>query len=196
MTLIASIQGALEAQGPDHAIINVGGIGLRVYAPTSTLANLGGLGQQVRLYTHLYFKEENLALYGFGTQDELRLFSLLMNVSGIGPRTALKALSVLSPQELVTAIATEEIDTLTRIPGVGRKTAARLALELKEKLEKEWVVAPGAAASAVDGDALAALTTLGYSPAEARASLASLENARALPLEEKVRQALQRMGRR
>ena len=194
--MITFVEGVLDSVGPDHAVINVGGIGLQVFAPSGTLASLEGPGQRVRLYTHMFFKEDSLALYGFGTQEELRLFTLLTDVNGMGPRTSLKALSVLSPQDMVTAIATEEIDTLIRIPGVGRKTAARLTLELKGKLEREWVVAPGAAVSPVDGDALAALTALGYSQAEARAALSGLEGAQALPLEEKLRQALQRIGQR
>ena len=193
--MISSIQGALEARGPDYAIVNVGGIGLQVFAPSPTLGDLGETGRQVRLHTHLYFKEDTIALYGFGSSEELRLFQMLLAVAGMGPRTALSALSVMTPADLVAAIASEDINALVRIPGVGRKTAARISLELKGTLEKEWVAVPGLPASPLDGDAMAALTALGYGQAEARAALAAVEDTDGLPLEEKVRQALQRMGR-
>ena len=192
--MIASVQGVLEARGPDYAIVNVGGVGLRLFLPSSTLADLGETGRQVRLHTHLYFKEDSIALYGFMTAEELRLFEMLIEVAGMGPRTSLSALSVMGPPELVTAIVSEDMDGLVRIPGVGRKTAARIALELKGTLEKEWAAAPGVPSGPMDGDALGALTALGYGSAEARAALAGVEDAQSLPLEEKVRQALQRMG--
>ena len=192
--MISSIQGALEARGPDYAVVNVGGIGLQLFMPTPTLGGLGEVGRQVRIHTHLYFKEDTIALYGFGSPEEVRLFRMLLDVAGMGPRTALSALSVMSPSDLVAAIASEDIDTLVRIPGVGRKTAARIVLELKGTLEKEWVAVPGLAAGLLDGDALAALATLGYGQAEARTALAAVEDAEGLPLEEKVRRALQRMG--
>lgn len=192
--MIASIHGLVEAVNADSVIINVGGVGFQVFVPTLALSEIS-LGQRVRLQTHLYLKEEVLALYGFPTHDELRLFQMLMNVSGIGPKSALKLLSVLRPQELVTAIANEDADTLVRVPGIGRKTAARLSLELKSLLQKEWALAPGSPAQTVDTDAVTALTALGYSPAEARGALASIPNGKSLPLEEKLALALQRMGR-
>ena len=194
--MIASVQGVVESTGPDYAIVNVGGVGLQVFAPTSTLAEMGGPGKQVRLHTHLYFKEDVLALYGFAAPDELRLFLLLMNVKGIGPRNALRMLSVMSPTDLVAAIANEDIETLIRVPGIGRKTAARLSLELKGSLEKEWAVAPSGGVSAVDSDAVAALTALGYSAAEARSALASVDNPDALAIEDRIARALQHIGQR
>ncbi len=194
--MISSLQGVVEATGPDFVIVNVGGVGFHVFAPTSTLAELDGVGKQVRLHTHLHFKEDALALYGFATPDQLRLFLLLMNVSGIGPRNALRMLSVMSPMDLVAAIASDDIETLTRVPGIGRKTAARLSLELKGSLQKEWSVAPSGGVSPIDGDAVAALTALGYSAAEARSALASVDNPDALTIEERIAQALQSIGQR
>ncbi len=194
--MIASIEGVLEAMGPDYAIVKVGGVGIHVFVPTHTLASLGGPGRRVRLHTHLHLREEVIALYGFAEPADLRLFRLLMDVSGVGPRTALKMLSVTPADELAAAIIREDMAALTRIPGIGRKTASRLALELKATLQKEWAVAPGAPASPIDDDAVAALATLGYSQSEARGALAAVENAGELALEEKVAQALQRMGRR
>ncbi len=192
--MISSVQGTLEARGPDYAVIQVGGVGLQVFMPSPTLGDLGEQGGRVRLHTHLYFKEDTLALYGFATGEELRLFQMLLDVAGMGPRTALNALSVMNPSDMVTAIVSEDADALVRIPGVGRKTAARISLELKGKLEKEWVVAPGVGVGPIDGDALAALMSLGYGQAEARSALAGVAEIESLPLEEKVRQALQRIG--
>lgn len=194
--MISSVQGVVESTGSDHVIVNVGGVGLHVFAPTSTLAEIGGPGKQVHLHTHLYFKEDVIALYGFATPDELRLFLLLMNVKGIGPRNALRMLSSMSPTDLVSAIANEDLDTLTRVPGIGRKTAARLSLELKGSLEKEWAVTPSGGVSAVDNDAVAALTALGYSAAEARSALASIDNPDGLTIEDRIARALQHMGQR
>ncbi|MEE9284589.1 MAG: Holliday junction branch migration protein RuvA, partial [Dehalococcoidia bacterium] len=193
--VIAFVEGVLESTGPNFMVVNVGGVGLQVSVPTSALASAGGPGQRVKLYTHLYVKEDVLALYGFAAPEELRLFLLLMNVSGVGPRNALRMLSAMSASDLVNAIAAENTDALTRVPGIGRKTAARLSLELKGPLEKEWAVVPGAIAAPVDSDAVAALTALGYSLAEARDALAAVEDGQALPLEEKIARALQHIGR-
>lgn len=193
--MIASIQGRLESRGSDHVVVNIGGLGIQVFVPTSTQAAIGGEGEDVRLHTHLYFKEDTLALYGFAALEDLRLFRLLLSVGGMGPKTSLSALSALKPSQLVSAIVTEDLTTLTRIPGVGRKTAARIALELKSVLEKEWDSVPGDSPGiAIGGDAMAALMALGYAQAEARAALSGVKGLQALPVDEQVRQALQRMG--
>ncbi len=193
--MIASIQGRLESRSSDHVVVNIGGIGIQVFVPTSTQAAIGGEGEDVRLHTHLYFKEDTLALYGFASVEDLRLFRLLLSVGGMGPKTSLNALSALKPSQLVSAIVTEDLAMLTRIPGVGRKTAARIALELKSVLEKEWVAVPGEAPGiAIGGDAMAALIALGYAQAEARAALSGVKGLQTLPVDEQVRQALQRMG--
>ena len=192
--MIASVQGVLDAIGPDFALVNVGGVSLQVFVPTSTLANLGPAGRRVVLYTHLYFKEDTLALYGFLTPEEQRLFRMLLNVGGIGPKTAMSALSVMSPSEFATAVAMEDLTALSRIPGVGRKTAARITLELKGTLEKEWSLPSASVSGPADADAVAALVTLGYAAAEARAAVAAVPDGATLPLEEKIRRALQRLG--
>jgi Holliday junction DNA helicase RuvA len=194
--VIASLEGVIEAVGPDYAIVRVGGFGLQVFVPAISLAALGGPGARVRLHTHLYFREDVVALYGFSADSDLRLFRLLMDVSGVGPRTALKMLSVLPADELASAIVREDVRALTRIPGVGKKTAARLSLELKGALQKGWSVAPGTPAAAANGDAVDALTALGYTVAEARDALAAVKDAAKLPIEEQVARALQSMGRR
>ena len=196
--MISSVQGIVEAADDESVIINVGGVGLRLFVPASALADLhAAIGEQARLHTHLVVREDSLTLYGFATTEERRLFDLLQQVSGIGPKLALKMLSALSPQALVSAIVQEDATALLRVPGIGRKTAARLSLELKGALEKEWLVSPGApAASPVDTDAVAALAALGYSPAEARSALAKASAPANATLEEKIEQALRQVGRR
>ena len=189
------MQGKLESRGPDHVVVNVGGVGLLLFVPTSTQASLGNLGADVRLHAHLYFKEDTLALYGFTTAEDLRLFRMLLSVGGMGPKTSLSALSAMTPSQLVSAIAADDQTALTRIPGVGKKTAARITLELKSVLSKEWANVPGETiVNAVSDDAMAALMSLGYASTEARSALAAVKGLQALPLNEQVRQALQRLG--
>jgi len=192
--MIASLHGRLESLRSDWAIINVGGIGFQVYMPTSTLSTLGAAGEEVKLHTHLYLREDNVALYGFSTADELELFQMLLGVSGLGPRLALAMLSAMNVEQLSTAIATASADLLRAIPGIGKKMAERLILELKEKIGVGWIAAPAAQIAQENADVLAALTALGYSVAEASRAVATLSPASDLTLEEKVRQALQYLG--
>lgn len=192
--MIVGLHGILEGRGPEGAIVRVGGVSLQVSLPTSTLERLGAVGDKVSLYTYLYFREDAIALYGFASREELGLFKTLLGVSGVGPKLALSLLSVLSPDQLTLAISEANADILTQVPGVGKKTAQRLIFELKGKLEGVWVGAMPESGQA-DADALAALTSLGYSVAEANRALASLPPDRKLSLEEKVRLALQALGK-
>ncbi|TET48178.1 MAG: Holliday junction branch migration protein RuvA, partial [Dehalococcoidia bacterium] len=132
--MISSLHGKVESLGSDWAIINVGGIGFQVYMPTSTLSTLGAIGKEVQLYTHLHLREDNATLYGFALAEELTLFQTLIGVSGLGPKLALAMLSGMSIEQMVTAIATGSADLLTVIPGIGKKVASRIVLELKEKI--------------------------------------------------------------
>jgi Holliday junction DNA helicase RuvA len=188
--MIASLHGRLESISDDWAIINVNGIGFQVYMPTSTLSTLGSRGQEVHIYTHLHLREDNVTLYGFASPDELGLFEILIGVSGIGPKLALSMLSAMSVEQLSMAIATGNTDLLTAVPGIGKKIAARLVLELKDKIGAELVTAPAAQLAQENADVLAALTSLGYSVAEASRAVASLPSAPDLTLEEKIRLAL------
>jgi len=192
--VISSLHGKLESLGSDGAIINVGGIGFQVYMPTSDLSTLGTTGDDVKLYTHLHLREDNVALYGFTTADELRLFETLIGVSGIGPKLGLAMLSALSVEQITMAIATGSIDMLTMTPGIGKKTASRIILELKEKIGAGWVITPATALARENTDVLAALTALGYSAAEATRAVATLPPATDLSLEEKIKLALQYLG--
>ena len=185
----------MEARGSDWVVLRVGGMSYKVYAPTSTLGLLGTPGEEVHLHTHLVVREDNLALYGFVTIEELEAFELLIGVNGVGPKAALAMLSVMKPGQLSQAIASGDIDMLTRIPGVGKKMAGRLVVELKGKLDQILAV-PVPATRETDADVVAALRALGYTTAEAASAVASIPSSDDLSLEEKVRLALQQFGSR
>ena len=189
--MIAGLHGTLESLGSDWAIINVGGIGFQVYMPTSTLSSLGAIGEEVKLHTHLHLREDNATLYGFATDDELRFFQTLLGVSGLGPKLALAMLSAMSLDKLTMAIATGSVDLLTIVPGIGKKVADRLVLELKDKIAAGWVTTPAAQLAEANTDVLAALTSLGYSVAEATRAVATLPPSSDLTLEERLKLALQ-----
>ena len=188
--MIASLQGKLESLSGDSAVINVGGVGFQVYMPTSTLSTLGSTGKEAKLYTHLHLREDNATLYGFATSEELELFQTLINVSGLGPKLALAMLSAMSVEKLTMAIVTSNADLLTGIPGIGKKMANRLILELKDKIAAGWITTPAAELAAENTDVLAALTSLGYSASEATRAVAALPHDQDLSLEEKIKLAL------
>ena len=188
--MIASLHGRLEALGSDWAIIDVGGVGFQVYMPTSTLSTLGAIGKEVKLHTHFHLREDNATLYGFTSAAELGLFQTLISVSGLGPKLALAMLSALDVEKLTMAIATGSTDLLTVVSGVGKKLANRLILELKEKIGAGWITTPAVQLVEENAEVLAALTSLGYSIAEATRAVAGLPPDSELSLEDKVKQAL------
>lgn len=188
--MIASLHGRLESMSGDGVVLNVGGIGFQVYLPTSTLSSLGDIGEEVSLHTHLHLREDSVTLYGFGSADELRLFQILLGVKGLGPRLALAMLSAMRLEQLTMAVATGSTDLLTSIPGIGKKVADRLVLELKDKVAAGWVTTPAAQLAEENTDVLAVLVSLGYSASEASRAVASLPVSSGLSLEEKIKQAL------
>jgi len=193
--MIATLEGILEYRGNDSIIINVGGIGFRVYVSGSTLSQLGAVKDKAFLYTHLHVREDNVSLYGFASSEELGLFKTLISVSGVGPKLALALFSALNPKQVVMAITSGDIDLLSQTPGIGKKMASRLVVELRGKLEKEWkeVALPLAPECA---DVIAALTGLGYSLTEATKAVSKLQDSEELSLEEKIKVALQQVARR
>jgi len=193
--MIASIEGILEIRSDDWAIIKVGGVGLQIHLPSSTLNQPGDLGKKVQLHTHLNLKEDNISLYGFLSRQEIDLFKMLTSVNGIGPKVALVMLSHLDPGRLVSAIASEDVNMLTRLPGVGKKTAQRLVLELKTKVEK-LIGERYIFSSNDDAEVITALTNLGYSTTEAMQTLAALSNSNGLSMEEKISLALQQLAKK
>ncbi len=192
--MISSLQGRLESLAADRAVVNVGGVGFLVYMPASTLANLGGTGRVVKVHTHLHVREDNLTLYGFGSPEELQLFETLMSVSGIGPKLALAMISGMKVPDLTLAIATGKADMLTSIPGIGKETASRIVLELKDKIGAAWVITATGQPAKENADVLAALTSLGYSIAEGMRAIASLPADSGLSLEDKIKLAPQSLS--
>lgn len=192
--MIASLHGKVESFSGDGAVINVGGIGFQVLMPTSTLSALGTTGSEVQLYTHLHLREDNVSLYGFGTPAELSLFQTLISVTGLGPKLGLAMLSGMSAEGLVTAIATGSADLLTAIPGIGKKMASRIVLELKEKIGAGWITTALPDLAKENADVLAALTSLGYSASEAAKAVAALPPTDETSLEEKIKLALGYFG--
>jgi Holliday junction DNA helicase RuvA len=194
--MITSLQGKVESIGGDRAVINVGGIGFMVFMPTTTLSALGKPGDEVKVHTHLHVREDNISLYGFGSAEELWLFETLLGVTGLGPRLSLAILSSLSPEQVTMAIATGSTEMLDMIPGIGKKVANRIVLELKEKIGAGWAITVGVPAAQENTDVLAALTSLGYSAAEAVKAVAALPDDPKLDLEDRIKLALQYFGRK
>ncbi len=173
--MIGSVAGKLVETYPDGALVDVNGVGYRVHSPASVIARLPGAGERVRLYTHLHVREDALTLFGFTTAEERDLFEVLIGVNGIGPKGGLAVLSVYAPDALRRAILGEDVDALTLIPGVGKKTASRMILELKEKIGAgDADLVPLAGSPAVKqalSEVRAALIQLGYSTTEAREAI-------------------------
>ena len=193
--MIIALEGILESRGIDSAMVKVGPLSLQVYVPESTLSQLGAIGDKVHLHTHLYLREDNAAIYGFASADELAIFQNLISVSGIGPKAALAFLSTLNVTQLASAIISGNVDLLTQVPGIGRKIAGRVVLELKGKLEKGWEGAVTPALTREDADVVTALTSLGYSLKEATIAVANLPASQDMDLEEKVKLALGQIAR-
>ena len=168
--MIAHLAGRILRKGPQEVVVDVGGVGYRVQIPLSTFYRLGEAGDETRLRVHTHVREDALLLYGFLTAEEQGIFERLIDVSGVGPKLALNILSGIEATELVAALRSADLVRLTRVPGVGRKTAERLVLELKDKLAAFGDAAaprPVTPASALKDDLVSALANLGYSRAEA-----------------------------
>ncbi|MBK9943012.1 MAG: Holliday junction branch migration protein RuvA [Kouleothrix sp.] len=195
--MIASIRGTLLFTGVDHAVVETGGVGFQIFAPRNVLGSLGEIGSEVRLYTHLHIREDLLALYGFASTDQRHLFETLLSVSGIGPKVALSLLSSAPSDELRMIIASGDVSRLARTPGIGKKTAERLVLELRGKLDiKGGLPAAGAtpAMLAANAELAEMLVGLGFSAAEANAAIAALPADAPPAIEERLRLALRYFG--
>lgn len=195
MSLIAAVEGIVAGRGEDHVLIVVGGsITLRVYVPARDLSALGAVGDPVRLHTHLVVREDALQLYGFPLDRGRQLFESLLEVNSVGPRVALAVLSVLSPADAARAIAGGDVAALTRAQGVGKRTAERIVLELKGKVEADVAgTATVTTAGAPAADPLRWLQGLGFSELEARQALAAAGDD-SLSVDERVRRALRLLG--
>lgn len=173
--MIGRIQGKLIESNPPHVLVDVHGVGYEIDVPMSTFYNLPNQGSEVTLLTHMIVREDAQLLYGFLTAEERETFRILLKVSGIGARTALAVLSGLSVADLVNAVALQDAAILTRVPGIGKKTAERLILELKDKLTGALPNGSGLTAiNSVTSDIINALIGLGYTDREARAAVKKL----------------------
>ena len=192
--MIGRLSGKLIEKQPPQIIVDVQGLGYEIDVPMSTFYNLPGLGETITLFTHLVVREDAHLLYGFGSDDERRTFRQLLKISGVGPKLALSVLSGLSVADLAQTVAMQETGRLTKIPGVGKKTAERLVLELRDKLDHVSSVAGSSATpKASSGDVLNALLTLGYNEREAQWALKQIPND--LSVSESIRQALKQLSK-
>lgn len=192
--MISSLQGKIESLNTDSVVVDVNGIGFLVHMPTGALSTIGIPGIAVKIYTHLHLREDSISLFGFTTTEELCLFETLLSVSGLGPRLALAMLSSLNPGQITSAITTGSREILVMVPGIGKKVADRIILELKDKIGTSWIATPAIELARENTDVLAALISLGYSAAEATKAIASLPADESTNLEEKIKIALQYLG--
>ncbi|GAB4424837.1 MAG: Holliday junction branch migration protein RuvA [Chloroflexi bacterium OHK40] len=195
--MIASLRGTLAHIGADHLVIETAGVGYLVYAPRPVLGALGSVGDSVFLHTVLIVREDSLTLYGFATVEQRALFESFLSVAGVGPKVALSLLSAGAPEEIRAAIAHGDTARLARVPGIGKKTADRLVLELKGKLDLKGVpLVPGAppAVASMHAELAELLVSLGYSAAEAASAIAALPADAPAELEERLRLALRYFG--
>jgi len=201
--MIAWLRGAVQRKTADSVILDVSGVGYLVSIPVSTLAAVPDPGEEVSLHIHTHLREDSLSLFGFATELEKELFQFLLGVSGVGPKLALSVLSGLSAQDLLSAIGSSDDEKLCAIPGIGKKTAARLCLELKDKVRQlvpEVQLRTGAGAPALSGrldDAVSALVNLGYKRPVAEDAVKKIDQGRPdLRLEDLIREALSLLMKR
>lgn len=187
--MISKLSGPVWGTGDGYVIIRTGGVGFQVYVPTDVLEQVKGVEQPVELFTYLQVRENKLALYGFLTKEKRALFELLLEISGVGPTVALSLLSTISPDALREAVLRDEPGLLTRVPGIGSKTASKIIFNLKDQV----IPAEGRAVSLLtdsDTEVITALTALGFSLVEAQSALQKIPRDEALTVEERIRLAL------
>ena len=187
--MIATLRGEVSQIEESAIVLEVGGVGMRVFVPSPLRTQLKA-GEVILLYTHLVVREDALTLYGFESQADRELFNTLLGVDGVGPKVALSVLSTMTLDAIQRAVFADEADILSRVPGVGKKTAQKMALHLKDKLKPTDALARVAAMSDTDGEVLAALTALGYSVIEAQTAIQSIPKDTPDDVEERLRVAL------
>jgi len=190
--MIASIEGRITTKTSDALVVSVGGVGLRVLCPQPALAS-ARLGDLVLLHTHLVVREDDLTLVGFLTEEELSLFEHLMRVQGVGPKLGLALLSAMAPDSLRLAISQEQPEVLARVPGIGRKTAQKIVLELRDKVGAPEMAEGLAELTEADAAVIDALTALGYSVVEGQRAVQGLPRD-VTDVEERLRRALASFG--
>ncbi len=206
--MLAYIKGTLEMKMTGYVVIDVGGLGYKIYMSDSGIDKLGNIGEIVKVHTYYKVREDDISIFGFNTLEELRMFELLISVSGVGAKTALAMLAVCEPTDFALAIISEDVKTLTQIPGVGAKSAQRIILELKDKIKKEQQIQELTSATngtktkveiAIENnqkidEAIAALQVLGYNKKEIEKALDKLDKSE-LSTEDLIRKGLAILGK-
>ncbi len=198
--MFAYIKGSLEQKESNFVVIDVQGIGYKIFMPSKSIENLGEIGQIVKVHTYYYVREDNISLYGFSSNEELRMFELLISVSGVGAKSAIIMLSEISPSSFALAVISDDVSKLVKIPGVGKKTAARIILELKDKLKSEEAldkteeITNAIQEDGKGAEAIAALQVLGYAKKEIEKVFEKID-IKNLELEDIIKQALKYLAR-
>ncbi|MCL5612209.1 MAG: Holliday junction branch migration protein RuvA [Chloroflexi bacterium] len=192
--MIATLRGEIIQIEDNALVVEIGGVGLRVFVPAQVRGRMK-TGEAILLYTHLVVREDALTLYGFESQSDRELFNMLLGVDGVGPKVALSVLSTLTVDTVQRAVFSDEAEILSRVPGVGKKTAQKIALHLKDRLKPIDALSKIASMSDADSEVLAALTALGYSVIEAQTAIQALPKDAPKDVEERLRMALQYTGK-
>ena len=197
--MFAYIKGSLEIKSTNYIVIEAGGIGYKIYMSAKSIGTIGNIGENVKVHTHYHVREDDISLYGFNTEEELRMFEILISVSGVGVKSALTMLSDISPASFAMAVINDDVTRLTKVPGVGKKTAQRLILELKDKLKSEDISGEEISKTdikedKIDNDAIIALKVLGYNKKEIEQALEKID-IRDLTVEDTIKTALKYLGR-
>lgn len=197
--MYAYIKGTLEIKGINYVVIENNGIGFKIFMSSKSIGCIGNEGDIVKVHTHYHVREDDISLYGFISEEELRMFEILINVSGVGVKSALTMLSDITPASFAMAVIQDDVTRLTKVPGVGKKTAQRLILELKDKLKKEDIsgdanIEKDIKETKIDNDAVTALQVLGYSKKEIEKAFEKT-NLKGLSIEETIKIALKNLGK-
>lgn len=198
--MYAYIKGNLAIKANDYVVIDVNGIGYKIFMSATAIDKLGEIDDVVKVYTHYYVREDNISLYGFITNEELRMFELLLSVSGIGAKSAIAMLSAITPSEFALSVISNDESKLTKIPGIGKKTAARIILELKDKLKTEEAISKDEKVGKVvakveeNDEAVAALQVLGYTKKEIEKAFEQIDT-KNLGLEEIIKLGLKYLAK-
>ena len=204
--MLAYIKGILEIKTKGYIVVEAGGLGYKIFMPESTIANTGNIGDKVQIYTFMRVREDDVSLYGFLTNEELRMFELLLSVSGIGAKAALGILSNITPSQFALAVISNDVAILKKVPGIGSKTAQRAILELKDKLKKEQEISieEGEEVSNIEqeikenekvSEAISALQVLGYSKREIVEALQTIE-VTSLSVEDIIKKGLANLAKK
>lgn len=191
--MIGFVRGRVAGRSTESCLVDVGGVGYRLNCSAGTLAALPGDGEEVQLWTHVHVREDVLALYGFVSEREHKMFEALLGVSSVGPKMALQICSAFSPEALRKALVTDDIGALSSVPGVGKKTAQRILLDLKDRLDLPDLVVVGSQPDTI-AQARSALENLGYSPGEVRVALGEVDADAQSDVEDVIRSALKALA--